>query len=368
MEASMIAAGFSTEPDQTVLPVQYLRAAAAFAVVLFHISVLSQETWDLDPARVDYVGAAGVDLFFVISGFIMAMIVGRGGGFDARQFMIRRFARVAPAYWVVTLVVFGLALALPSLFRSTEASFVHLLVSLAFLPIDVGSGLTGPLLVVGWTLNYEMFFYVIVAVTAGLFGDRRLIGATTVISGLVALGIVAAPAHVTVKFYTDPILLEFVFGILIFHSWQRRKSAPGFGAVAAFVTGVALLGLQWERPLDEWRTIYWGVPAAAVLYGGLGALRFSSRFLAWLGDLSYALYLTHIFVLSLYIRYVISSPFGPDVSWPLHYLIMLAGSVGLAAGVHYGVEQPFSRWTLRQLNRRFAPLRQPDAIRPRSAG
>jgi exopolysaccharide production protein ExoZ len=129
------------------------------AVVLFHISVLSQETWGLDPARVDHVGAAGVDLFFVISGFIMAMIVDRSGPFDGKQFWIRRIARVVPAYWAITLFVFALALVMPSLFQSTEASLAHLIVSMAFLAFDTGAGFTGPLMVVGWTLNYEMFFY-----------------------------------------------------------------------------------------------------------------------------------------------------------------------------------------------------------------
>lgn len=364
----MSAAGLSAEPDQTVLPVQYLRAAAAFAVVLFHISVLSQETWGLDPARVDHVGAAGVDLFFVISGFIMAMIVDRSGAFDGRQFLIRRVARVVPAYWAITLFVFILALAMPSLFRSTEASLGHLLVSLAFLPIDVGSGSTGPLLIVGWTLNYEMFFYALVALTVGLFGDRRLIGTAAVLLGLVATGLATAPGHATAEFYTDPILLEFVFGILIFRSWRRRRIEAGLGAAAAFLVGLTLLALQWERPLDEWRAFYWGVPAAAVLYGGLGALRFSSRILALLGDWSYALYLTHVFVVTFYIRFAISSDYGPEASWPVHYLIMLAGCVGLAAMFYYCVERPLSRWTLGQLQRRLVAPAESSAIGAERAG
>ena len=117
----------------TLYPVQYLRAAAALVVMLFHVSVLSQETWGLDPRRVDYVGAAGVDLFFVISGFIMAMIVDRPGRFDGRDFWVRRVARVAPAYWIITCFVFVLAVAAPSLFNSTTADIAALVASLLFL-------------------------------------------------------------------------------------------------------------------------------------------------------------------------------------------------------------------------------------------
>ena len=185
---------------ETLYPVQYLRAAAALVVMLFHVSVLSQETWGLDPRRVDYVGAAGVDLFFVISGFIMAMIVDRPGRFDGREFWVRRIARVAPAYWLITCFVFTLAAVAPSLFNSTTADIPALLTSLLFLAVDTGNGSTVPLLVVGWTLNYEVFFYAIVAVTAGLFSDRRLLGASGVIICLVTAGILSETIHPTLNF------------------------------------------------------------------------------------------------------------------------------------------------------------------------
>ena len=279
--------GYSSESDAVLFPVQYLRAAAALVVMFFHVSVLTQETWGLDPRRVDHIGAAGVDLFFVISGFIMAMIVARPGAFDGKRYWIRRIARVVPAYWAITLFVFGLAVVLPSLFHSTTANLSHLLVSLSFLAMDNGDGTTVPLLVVGWTLNYEMFFYAIVAVTAGLFSDRRLLGASGVIVCLVLIGFLFEPANPSLAFYTNPILLEFVFGIMIF----RAKTGPHTAGlslvpVVALISGTLLLVWQWERPLVDWRPLYWGVPAAAILYGGLETLRFRSSFLAHLGDWS----------------------------------------------------------------------------------
>jgi exopolysaccharide production protein ExoZ len=201
---------------ETLYSVQYLRAAAALAVVYYHVSALSQETWGLDPERIDHVGAAGVDLFFVISGFVMAMIVGRPGAFDGREFWVRRIARVVPAYWVITFAVFALAWFMPHLFNSTTADVYTLMTSLSFLALDQGDGNTTPLLVVGWTLNYEIFFYAIVALTAGLFGDRRLHGASLLLIALVVLGLWFVPEDPSLAFYTDPILLEFVFGILIY--------------------------------------------------------------------------------------------------------------------------------------------------------
>ena len=231
----MSIAGQSPVSSETLYPVQYLRAAAALVVVFYHVSVLSQKTWGLDPDRIDYVGAAGVDLFFVISGFVMAMIVARPGAFDGREFWIRRIARVVPAYWVITFVVFALALAMPSLFSSTTADLPSLVTSLFFVALDHGDGDTVPLLVVGWTLNYEIFFYACVALTAGLFADRRLIGASILMICLVAAGLWLKPENPSLVFYTDPILLEFVFGILVFQTWSgTREAGPGFTPLLVF--------------------------------------------------------------------------------------------------------------------------------------
>lgn len=354
--------------SETLYPVQYLRAVAALVVMLFHVSVLSQETWALDPKRIDHVGAAGVDLFFVISGFIMAMIVDRPGAFSGREFWIKRIARVAPAYWVITLFVFILAALAPSLFRSTTADITHLLTSLLFLAANTGEGSTVPMLVVGWTLNYEIFFYAIVAITAGLFSDRRLLIASAVIIGLVLLGIATDSANPSLAFYTNPILLEFVFGILVFQSWrQTGRLRLGFAPLAVLAAGVLLLVLQWERPMVDWRPYYWGVPAAAVLYGALGVTTFRNGFLARMGDWSYAVYLTHVFVVTFYVKYAIPTAPLDQLPWPVHYLIMTATAFSVAGGYYTFVERPLSRWTLRKLHGRTPSATMPVAARTNPA-
>ena len=357
-ELAMAEAKSSSASSETLYSVQYLRAAAALAVVFYHISALSQQTWGLDPERVDHVGAAGVDLFFVISGFVMAMIVARPGSFDGREFWIRRIARVVPAYWVITLAVFALAWFRPSLFNSTTADLHTLLASLSFLALDHGGGNTGPLLVVGWTLNYEIFFYAIVALTAGLFADRRLYGTSLIIISLVAMGAWLRPSGPTLAFYTDPILLEFIFGILVYSTWSRtRDSGPGLAPLAVLGAGAILLFLQWERPVGDLRVLFWGIPSAAVLYGGLSILSFRSRPLARLGEWSYALYLTHVFVITLYIKHIISAVTTVELPWQVHYLIMTVFTLAGAAAYHMIIEAPLSRWSLRLLRRRHvAPV------------
>ncbi len=361
----MIAPSPPAVPSDTLFAVQYLRAAAALAVVFFHMSVLSQETWALDPERIDHVGAAGVDLFFVISGFIMAMIVARPGRFDGRDFWIRRVARVVPAYWLITLLVFVLAWTLPSLFNSTVASLHNLVVSLSFVALEQSDGNTGPLLVVGWTLNYEMAFYVLVAVTAGLFADRRLLAASAVIIAIVGAGVLIHPVNPTLEFYSNPILLEFVFGILVYHAWKwgggRALGARRPISIVIFALGIILLASQWERPLQDWRPFFWGVPAMAVLYGGLGALTFTSPLLARLGDWSYALYITHVFVVTFYIKHLMSAIHPISLPWQAHYLIMTVAALAVAAVFYTLVERPLSRLMLAWLRRpRPHPVPEPS--------
>jgi exopolysaccharide production protein ExoZ len=130
--------------------IQYLRAFAALSVLLFHITQRGSHGVT--------VGAAGVDVFFVISGFIMATIT------NARvitpfEFLRDRLVRIAPAYWIVTLFLVLLAAAVPLSFPTFTAPAYHLLFSLAFIPHTDPLGGSFPVLVPSWTLNYEMFFY-----------------------------------------------------------------------------------------------------------------------------------------------------------------------------------------------------------------
>lgn len=339
--------------------VQYLRGFAALAVFLFHVSSLTVATWGPNAAGIDHVGAAGVDLFFVISGFVMAMIVSRPGPFRPGNFVMRRIARVVPGYYIATLGVFVLALAAPGLLKSTTADFWMLLRSLAFVPWPDAHGSMAPLLLVGWTLNYEIFFYVLVLLIAGLFGDRRLYGVIGCLCTLVVLGWIFHPAHPTVAFYTDSILLEFTFGIIV---WHLHKAISNEGAETAsflvFVGGVVFFALQHERDPGVYRALVWGVPGAMILYGGLRMMRFRSRSLAVLGDWSYAFYLTHLFVITGYIRIVM--PRLPDLEliWIYHYTAMTVISLSVAWGFHRFVEVPANRFIVSRFGRR----RQDEAM------
>lgn len=278
--------------------IQALRALAAYLVVILHLESLLPLS---DACRKALgLGAAGVDLFFVISGFIM---VHTTAGRDVRPlpFVASRLARIVPLYWLLTLAVFVIALTVPSLLGSTTASPDHLVKSLLFIPFEKGSGAVQPMLPVGWTLNYEMFFY-------GLFGVSLLardavrvaVVCSSAIIGLVLIGQGAQPSSTIAAFYTAPIMLEFVMGMWLgVASFRRARLSRGWaGALLAVASGVLVLG-SLLYPAGE-RVLWAGPPCAAIVWAAFSleargvALR--NRLLQSLGAASYALYLSHLFI------------------------------------------------------------------------
>lgn len=343
--------------------VQYLRGIAAFVVFLFHISSLTVATWGPSAAGIDHVGAAGVDLFFVISGFIMAMILSRPGDFSPRDFIWRRAARVLPGYYIATIGVFVLAVLVPTAMASTSADIFKLLRSLAFFPWADSQGSTAPLLLVGWTLNYEVYFYALVAIVAGLFGDRGLFKTAGVLVAIVVFGWIAAPEHPTVAFYTNSILLEFAFGIIAWHCHVRLKGNYAETlSFFVFTGGVVFFALQHEIDPGAYRVLAWGVPCAMILYGSLRMMRFANTPLRLLGDWSYAFYLTHLFIIVGYIRFVMPKMPDLDLIWGVHYAIMTVVCLNVAWVFHELVEKRANRFLVRLISRsRTEPTSVPVA-------
>jgi exopolysaccharide production protein ExoZ len=260
--------------------IQVLRAIAALAVVFFH---LSPSAWTL--------GAAGVDLFFVISGCIMGTV---GLKDDPGRFMAKRVIRIVPLYWAVTFAMCAASL-VPGLFATFSFDLPRLLTSLFFIPFEDPQGKILPLVVVGWTLNYEMFFYLLFAL--GLRLGRPVMLPLAIIGGLTAAGWILEPQGTLSRFYTSTLLVEFAFGLLISRAVFFRSGLLG-GALA--LAGFACL-LSWGLGSDtpDWRVLYWGVPAAAIVAGFVAIERAGAfpalalRPLEKLGDASYSLYLTH---------------------------------------------------------------------------
>jgi exopolysaccharide production protein ExoZ len=283
-------------PFTLIQPIQYLRGIAALMVVWHHGvgQLATLETYF--PFRF---GTSGVDLFFVISGFIM-VVTTAGRDVTPTEFIARRFVRVVPLYWVLTLALAATALVAPSLFRSVKLTAVSLIQSLLFIPHFSPShaGMIWPVLVPGWTLNYEMFFYVVFA--ASLAFSHRLAILSITLAMLVASGYLLGPfAHPIAQTYTDPILLEFVAGALIGRLWLAGADLPFVPSILASLVGAALLLRRDSPPLESYTQL---LGAVLLVCGVLNRriLHWRNDLLRSLGDASYSIYLTHIFTLGVW--------------------------------------------------------------------
>lgn len=325
-------------PRPFVDNLQLLRLLAASAVLVSHAA--SRFVPEDGPFwRVPWV--AGVDLFFVISGFVMALLAhgrwGRPGA--AGAFMVRRIVRIVPAYWFFTLLLAAAALIAGGQIDGSRATFSGLLTSLFFVPWPRPSdGEIVPLLAQGWTLNYEMFFYLAVALALRLrSGPKWLVG------GFVLLAASASfwPAHWWVaRFYANPIILEFVVGMAL--GWLYLAGVR-IGRLAA--VGLCVAALAWllfaPAALHEAGRFLWFGPAAALAVAGAvlvrsGRPRRIKRAAMLGGDASYALYLSHPFVIGVGVRLLPELGIGPWSSFALTVVAALA----FALLFHLLVERP----------------------------
>lgn len=339
-----------------IVSVQYLRAIAALLVLVSHALLYPLVGENLAYGRL---GWLGVILFFVISGFIMVSVTD-SGRFDGRQFMRRRIMRVAPLYWAFTLIAAALALFAPQLFKTTSFDGSQLALSLAFIPFYNGAshGLH-PLYKLGWTLNYEMFFYVCFALLAMFTARSRVVGLTLAYAALALVGFLIAPQSAIPQFYTSFLPLAFVVGcwIGLGHVEGRLAGLPPAGMAAlALLGGVGLVeGFWWNRGPVEDATAFAGLLSfsGAVVVLALRSEGHLPR-LPWLeqmGNASYSIYLVHIFAVALMAGIGLKLV-GPDLPGIVPVVTVLAIVTGVWMGLllYRFVERPL----LRKLQRRKA--------------
>jgi len=307
---------------KSILTIQYLRAVAALLVVAYH-HMNSLRGVAAAPLPGFELGAFGVDIFFVISGFIM-WTISTSQPTTPGGFIKRRIIRIVPAYWAFTLIVVfvstenGLRLGFEYDLATAVRSFL-------FIPDwnPKFPDMTAPVLIVGWTLNLEMMFYALF--TAALFLPLRLrLGG--LLAALTLMGTARLwldPGHNAVLTqYSETIILEFGFGVLLGRAWmnglaERIERRHGWGvALGLFTVAAILLALRDMTP--DVRALYWGVPALLIVAGGLFlepyARAHPSRSLKFLGDASYSIYLTHLMAMALSQK-VIGGPLGPTAPW-----------------------------------------------------
>jgi exopolysaccharide production protein ExoZ len=343
--------------QHVILSIQYLRGIAAMMVVWFH----SAEQLPAVSVRVPSTfGNSGVDLFFVISGFIM-VVTTSGQSISPVEFMRRRVIRVAPLYWILTLAMVVVAAFAPQLFRTLIVTPLTLIESLFFIPHWSLSfpGMAWPLLVPGWTLNFEMFFYLLFALAIALPGSWRLPSLAAIFLLLVLVGRLFGPfSYAAPNVYTGIVMLEFVIGAAIGTWWLRARIVPARAlSLLAIVLGFALLLARNAPPLGTGTQM---IGAGLVVFGALHPDFSNLRLplLRGLGDCSYSIYLTHLFALgalrTLWAHFIRNADgTGVVAGFMLSALIVCAG-VGYATW--RAIEIPLTR-RLQALGRRDRPHR-----------
>jgi peptidoglycan/LPS O-acetylase OafA/YrhL len=323
-----------------LLGVQCLRAVAALLVVAYHaVELWTTRMPGYGTGQFWPNGSGGVDIFFVISGLVMTISVQRNAGRDhpAWTFAKDRIIRIVPFYWIVTTVKIAAVVTVPSLATRTSLDPLYVAGSYALLPLYDGSRLIPPVLPVGWTLTYEMFFYILVTAALVLHAPLSRICAPVMIA------VAAFAVIVTANGFASTIVVEFLFGIAIGNSIPRLQSLP---SVVSIPVGAAAFLILLIIPVggDLWRPLTWGIPAAVVVASVVSAemplRRAMPKWLLSAGNASYATYLTHGFVVpAVFFVCARSIAFDPA---GLAAMVILSLFVSAMVGqlAHYGIEQP----------------------------
>ena len=352
------------------MSLQVLRAVAALFVLVHHAAydagtIAARAGLPVPAPERFFDFGFGIHLFFVISGFIMLRTArGFGSARGATTFAVRRLIRVVPLYWLLTSAVLIGAAVAPGLLNTPPGGPAVVLGSYLFVPVARAGGEIRPVLGQGWTLDYEMFFYLLFALAMLLPRRRALAVLAAAMVGLVALGRLVPAPVAAVAVWTDGLLLEFLFGLGLGLAAERGLALTARQAAATVALGAAgavalgpLAGA--EALLPAWASA--GLPAALVVAGCvLGPpWRRSGPVLALavVGDASYSLYLSHPFAVRL-LRSAWLGLMPAGVAPGLYLGLACAAALGTALALHRGVERPMTDW-LQRRSRFAGPATRP---------
>lgn len=278
---------------KTLSSIQTLRGIACILVVLCHTSLISS-------------GHYGVDIFFVISGFVIMYSTEKALIF----FWQKRLKRIIPLYWFMTIITAICVYMAPHLFNLYEVSTTYLLKSLLFIPYE-HSGIQQPVLGLAWTLNYEILFYVIFWIAIKINVKRRGIISIIFCCFLCIIGLIFNDLPMPLSYWTNSIILEFCFGIiayevytkLIVKSSNKNNISSENKYTCIILIGVGCVGgIIMDRILKLKLPRYFaGMVAAIILLIFLyEEMNISwNCFIVYVGNISYTIYLLHIYPLRL---------------------------------------------------------------------
>lgn len=345
--------------DRYFTGVQVLRAVSALLVVVNHALVTAEHRSGIDVDAHPVLGRLGVETFFAISGFVMVRVTDplRSGGAPVRtagRFLWSRIVRIVPMYWLCTMLVV-LADLMGSRRSGDEVSPARLVASLLFVPTTAANGLVQPVLYVGWTLQFEMVFYIVVALALATRVDPVHLG-LPVLAGLAALSTVRPPGSGAGWFYADAATLSFAVGMLTARVTDRGPHrVVAWITLATVVTAHVLVSAVRVAGPDPTGVLLAIVVPLALVPSTLAEQRIAPVVPRWAtaaGAASYSLYLTHPFV-STAVADSLSS-LGGARSPLLFITALIVAPVTAAPFVHRYVERPLTRFARSLGHRRRA--------------
>lgn len=347
-----------------VANIQVLRCVAAMTVFFHHLQ------WDLSDYMgthfFGFAGRAGVDIFFVISGFIMFHTT-RNGDRALPDFWSDRLIRIVPVYWLMTVLLIVLVVLGFNPSGAEQIGMRDVVASFAFFPVVSATGDTFPIVDPGWTLIYEMYFYFLFGLTFFLKSQvKALCALVAFFAATFALSRLGPPLPHALNYVFEPITFEFAAGGLLALLYRyplpvsaRRGKIIGYAmsvvGFATIFTTAFLFGPILNMSLGL-RTVMVGGPAVVIVAGALileksGAIS-KNPTLMLLGAASYAIYLSHEQVIIYTIR--VFNKLGAPHTLPFQLTAaVVAGVLALSAGLalYMFFEKPFTAWLKSRLRR-----------------
>lgn len=340
--------------DNRLHHLQALRGIAASLVVFDHAfdSLVRYGGFSSDFSPLFWhLGDIGVSVFFVISGFIMMFTA--GGDFAtagaSRRFLAKRLLRIVPLYWLATLLMFAMSGGL----KRGAIGFSELAMSLLFIPYRGStSGLIRPMLGQGWTLNYEMFFYIIFAVALMLKEKVGIMLMSAIFAGLALMGLsmhlTKVFAGTAAVFYGNPIMLLFLAGVLVGWLYRRNPAMLRFGHPFSLISAIMALDMTAavvfqsavSSPFFVLVTRILCIAAVtACVFAANATEGFVRRLSEMVGDGSYSTYLFHTFFLAVMNRVI---PADGVVHGMIFVVLALSGANLTGYLCFRFLEKPFS--------------------------
>jgi exopolysaccharide production protein ExoZ len=323
-----------------MVSIQLLRAIAVIMVIIFHV-LLKARLLGLTAISFSQ-GAAGVDLFFIISGFIMAYISTQKE-FIPLDFIRKRLQRIIPLYWLLSSIVCMVYFYNPSIVNSHNGE-TNILSSFSLLPTQ-GKAM---LLEIGWTLRYEFFFYLIF--TLSMIISRKDARYCILIIMVISMASLFNVKSFYFNYFTNPIIIEFAIGIFSFYSLPKITKKHGWMALTIGMSLLILFGL-YNYGLQN-RVVYYGIPMCFIF---IGLLSFEKTFknnkshvlrlFSYLGDASYSLYLSHTLTIGIMVKIYASLH---NLTPPYLFVFLSVTISVIIGGMCYElVEKPINRFVKR---------------------